>query len=111
VPARDTYVVKATIRGEYNDEPEPDHRWDHSDYLAPHQTAGAAATMANVLRSMALDLAPEHGDTRSEVSIYTALDTQRKWAMRLQPGGRALVIERLWALAESLNIEWYGAKQ
>lgn len=97
-----------TVTDEYADAP----TWErvHADYLSPGQDA--PATMANVLRSAALELAPEGGDVRSDIAIYAALDKFR--ALLLRPGfrdfpeTRAMLLKQLWDVAGELKLNWYG---
>jgi len=107
MPARDSYYVDMSVNGEYEG-----LLWEHSHevYLSPGQDHAVA--MANVLRSAALELASEEGDSRTDVAIYAALDALR--AKYLRPGDfpntRLVLLAQLWELAEALGLDWYGVR-
>jgi hypothetical protein len=107
MPARTTYTVVATVQGEYEDVPR--ELLCDIEYLSPNQDERTA--MANHLRGAALRLAPEKGDSRSDVAIYAALDGARAGLMRGDfPNTASLLLGQLWALAEALDLEWYGVR-
>lgn len=109
MPAHDTYYVDMSVNGEYEG-----LLWQHAyeDFLSPGQDH--PATMANVLRSAALELAPEEGDSRSDVAIYAALDAARAKLLTPEFNGRsmtrAVLLGQLSDLATALGLDWYGVR-